>query len=271
MSTIKPRLGRVHLTDRAPYRDASDHNLLAAQIELDPATVATVATFNVRLRSMDKVSPDWANRRAKCAAVLAASRASVIALQECEADQATYLLTKMNGTGSPWRMVRPSNVCIMYRASTWEFLADRRLIMDNGDEADRRFLALLLRHKGSRRAFWFGNCHLGVGLNLAVWRRHQARKIVEQLRNTPRKATENLPESLFGDITQRSVVMGDFNDWAQHDAAGVRQVFAGVDMFELRVRLSDEAMAGDRWRTNHDFGKATLADARQIDAIFTPR
>ena len=91
------------------------------------------------------------------------------------------------------------------------------------------------------------------------WRRYQARKVVALLRTLPNNGM------------QRSVVMGDLNDYAQHDSTSVRQVFAGAGFYELRVRLSDAQMTGDRARTHHQFGRLTPRDSRQIDAILTPR
>jgi endonuclease/exonuclease/phosphatase family metal-dependent hydrolase len=271
--TLYPTYGKVWLTDRAPYDDASDHNLLQVSMHLDATTTAQVATFNVRLKSMDAVSVSWATRRHRAAKVIADSTCSVLAMQECEAVQASYLVPKVSElTGDPWKLVRPTNVCFMYKSDRWRLLAERRLIMDNGAEADRRFLAILLQSVKTGQAFWFTNCHLGVGIPLASWRRHQARKMIEQLKLTPRKDSEShIPAELFGDIRNRAVVMGDFNDWAQHASTGVRQVFAEAGMFEQRVHLSDADFAGDTWRTNHGFRKATLRDSRQIDAVFTAR
>lgn len=271
--SIRPVNGRVYLTDRAPYRDASDHNLLAATLQLDGETTARVATFNVRRSDVDKGTYAWVNRRHRAARVIADSAASVVALQEMSDNADEYLVAKVTElTGGPWRIVRPSNVAVMFKTDRWRLLAERRLIMDNGAETDRRLLMVLLQSVETGSAFWFGSSHFGVGLPLAVWRRYQARKCVEQMTNTPRKATEQgLPAGLFGDIRPIAVMMGDFNDYAQHDQTGVRKVFAGGGFYELRVRLSDADMAGDTWRTNHGFGKMTLRDSRQIDAIFTQR
>jgi hypothetical protein len=209
----------------------------------------------------------------KAAALAVDSGASVIAMQEAEPDQTAWLVPELSKqTGDPWEIVRPSNVAIAYKSDRWKLLADRRLIMDNGAEKDRRLLMLLLQSVKTGSAFWFGSSHFGVGLPLAAWRRYQAKKCVEQIRNTPRKAgEEHIPVELFGDIRRISVMMGDFNDYPQHDQSGVRQVFAGAGLYELRVRLSDAAFSGDHWRTNHPFGKPTRGDSRQIDIIFTPR
>jgi endonuclease/exonuclease/phosphatase family metal-dependent hydrolase len=275
VSTIRPTNGRVYLTDRDPYDDASDHNLLAATLSLDATTTARVATFNVRRSDFDKGTPyAWLNRRRRAAKVIADSGASVVALQEMSDNADEYLIAKTAElTGDPWKIVRPSNVAIMYKSDRWTRLTDRRVLMDNGEEMDRRLLVVLLRSIKTGSAFWFGSSHFGVGFELApFWRRHQAKKCVEQLTNTPRKATETaIPANLFGDIRPITVMMGDFNDYAQHDQTGVRQIFAEAGFYELRVRLSDADMAGDTWRTNHSFGKQTLRDSRQIDAIFTPR
>jgi len=270
-STVRPTRGKVWLTDRAPYKDASDHSLLQVTVHLDDVTTAQVATFNVRLKSLDKLGIAWDRRKGLAAEVMADSGASVIALQECELSQASYLLSRVPArTGDPWKMIRPSNVAVMYKSDRWKLLTERRLVTSEGN---RRLLLLLLRSVKTGEAFWFGSCHLSVGFPLApLWRRHQASQIVEQLKMTVRKDSEAAIEStLFGDIRERTVMMGDFNDWASHTSAGVRQVFSEADMFEQRVRLSDEEFDGDTWRTNHSFRQTSLRDSRQIDAVFTSR
>jgi hypothetical protein len=106
----------------------------------------------------------------------------------------------------------------------------------------------------------------------AFWRRRQAAGIVASLKNIKRAPNEeSVPDSLYGDIRQHAVIMGDFNDYPGRASPGVRKVFYEAGFLEQRDRLSDAEFDGDSYRTNHGFGKATLRDARQIDAIFTPR
>ena len=160
-------------------------------------------------------------------------------------------------TGDEWAIVQHPNVGILYKVDKWEQIAVRKLDMDNAEAADRRIVLVLLRSKATGADVWFGSTHLST--LWPWWRRHQARKVVGLLKTLPNNGI------------QRSVVMGDLNDYAQHDSTSVRQVFAEAGFYELRVRLSEAQMTGDRARTHHQFDLLTPRDSRQIDVVFTPR
>ena len=257
--TIRPVEGRVVLTDYSgEYPDASDHNALFAHLQLDPETRARVMTSNIRRADKEVPGHTWLSRRHRVAKLIADWQPSVVAVQECDSTMYGYLLRKLRElTGVEWAMVRHPNVGILYKVGRWEQLAVRKLDMDNSNETDRRIVLVLLRSKATGAEVWFGSTQLST--LWPWWRRYQARKVVALLRTLPNNGI------------QRSVVMGDLNDYAQHDSTSVRQVFAEAGFYELRVRLSDAQMIGDRARTHHQFDRLTRRDSRQIDAILTPR
>jgi endonuclease/exonuclease/phosphatase family metal-dependent hydrolase len=261
---IKPYYGRVILTDKGTrYPDASDHNAVLAKIQINPETKASVMTFNVRLASIKDPRPyDWTiDRDHECAQLIDESGASVVAVQECEPKQDEYFLTKLPKlTGDPWKGVSvPSNVGLFYKSDRWQVLTSTHILMDNGAEADRRFVVAQFQSVKTGAKVWIGSTHFGVGVALAERRRHQARRICEFLKNLPG----------HGDVRSNAVVMGDFNDWAHHSSLGVRKVFFEYGFLDLPARLSDADYIGDSVRTNHPWGKPTIRDGRQIDAIFT--
>jgi endonuclease/exonuclease/phosphatase family metal-dependent hydrolase len=263
---IRPLSGRVINTDReTKYPDASDHNMVEAKLRIGDDTTARAGTLNVRRYAFDLGTKyDWNDYRdSRCARLIADSGVSVLALQECEKEQDAYLAKKLPElTGVPWQAVSaPTNVGIMFKSDRWNLLATKTLIMDNGDEPDRRLVLALLESVKTGRSVWFGSTHFGVGLALAERRRYQAKRVCEYLKN--------FPDSALGDQRSASVIMGDFNDWADWKHLGVRQVFAQYGFRELRDRLSDAAFTGDTVSTKHKFGGLTPRDGRQIDAIFT--
>jgi endonuclease/exonuclease/phosphatase family metal-dependent hydrolase len=275
MSTIRPYQGKVYLTDSGAANDASDHNLLFAKLQIDAATKARFGTFNVKHSSNEVKGYEWSKRRAKAAALIAEADPSILTVQECEPEQAVYLVSKLKElTGDDWRAFRPFNVGILYKANKWELVAQRSANYDAEPGEVARHLALgLFRSKATGAYVWVGSTHLSVNFPLSyLWRRRQAAGIIASLKNIKRAPNEeSVPDALYGDIRQHAVIMGDFNDYAGRASAGVRKVFDEGGFLEQRDRLSDAEFDGDSLRTNHGFGKATLRDARQIDAIFTPR
>ena len=257
--TIRPLQGRVVLTDySSTYPDASNHNALFAHLQLDPETRARVMTFNIRRAAKEVPGHTWLDRRHRVAKLIADWQPSVVAVQECDSTMYEYLLRKLRElTGVEWAIVRHPNVGILYKVGKWEQLAVRKLDMDNSDQPDRRIVAVLLRNRATGAKVWFGSTQLSTVS--PWWRRYQAHKVVALLKTLPNNGM------------RRTVVMGDLNDYAQHDSTSVRQVFAGAGFYELRVRLSDAQMIGDSLRTHHLFDRLTPRDSRQIDAILTPR
>ena len=231
-------------------------------------------SFNVRRYAFDLGTPyDWNKYRdSRCAHLIADSGASVLALQECEPEQDVYLFNKLRSlTGVTWAAVSaPTNVGLMYKADRWRLLTWRNLMMDNGVETSRRLVLALLQSVRTGAAAWFGSTHFGVGVDLAKWRVSQARAVCNYLISmAQRPGEEALPAQYFGDIRKQAVIMGDFNDWGSISVPGVRQVFNGYGMRELRDQLSDEQMHGDTISTKHPFGKLTPHDGRHIDTFFT--
>jgi endonuclease/exonuclease/phosphatase family metal-dependent hydrolase len=276
---IAPYSGKVINTDRSTrYPDASDHNMVYARVRINndqpDETSAQIATFNVRRYAFDLGTLyDWDKYRdSRAAHAIADSGASILALQECEPEQDVYLFNKLKTlTGVPWQAVsNPTNVGLMFKADRWRLLTWRNLLMDNGSEPDRRLVLALLQSVRTGAAVWFGSTHFGVGSVLANYRILQARAVCNYLINlTQRPGEETLPANLFGDVRKNAVIMGDFNDWNPVPVPGVRQVFKGYGMIELRDRLTGPQMDGDSMSTKHSFGKLTPRDGRQIDAIFT--
>ena len=265
MSSIRPTYGRVMLTDYSgKYPNASDHNLLHVRLSLDATTTAQAATFNVRRYILDLKTPyDWdVYRDHRAAQIIMDSTASVVAVQECDPQQDTYLLKKLPEiTGVTWQGVSiPTNVGIFFKSDRWKLVDWKAMTMENGGDTRRRLVLAYLESVKTGSKFWFGSTHLGVGPALAIWRRSQAKAICEFLKNVPG----------YGDIRQKVVVMGDFNDYAAYTSTGVRQVMSKYGFRDQRDRLSDADFDGDTLRTNHGFGKLTVKDGRQIDAVFTP-
>lgn len=276
VSTIRPYYGKVILTDRtSAYPDASDHCALFVKVEIDPQTRARFMTFNVKHSNREVSGYEWVKRRAKLARLIADADPSILTVQECEPEQATYLVAKLAElTGDDWHAFRPFNVGILYKANKWDLAAQRSATYDAEPGEVARHLALgLFQSKTTESYAWVGSTHLSVNFPLSyLWRRRQAAGIVASLKNTQRAPNEeSVPDSLYGDIRKHTVIMGDFNDYASHTSPGVRKVFYDAGFLEQRVRLSDADFDGDSLRTNHGFGKLTLRDARQIDAVFTPR
>jgi endonuclease/exonuclease/phosphatase family metal-dependent hydrolase len=284
MPSIKPYYGQVFLTDyNTKYPDASDHNAEYARLTINDGepdeTGAQVMTFNVRRYGFDQPPYDWdTHRDSRCAHLIADSGASVLALQECDHEQDTYLYGKLPQlTGVPWTAVSsPTNVGLMFKADRWRLLTWRNLLMDNGSETDRRLVLALLQSIRTGGAAWFGSTHFGVGPDLAKWRVYQAQQVCKYLLDMqPRPGEETIELKYFGDIRKRAVIMGDFNDWAPPGEIGVRHTFSGYGFRELRGSrggpLTDAQMHGDNYSTKHSFGKLTPHDGRQIDAIFTQR
>jgi endonuclease/exonuclease/phosphatase family metal-dependent hydrolase len=257
--TIRPLQGRVVLTDySSTYPDASNHNALLAHLQLDSETRARVMTFNIRRAANEVPGHTWLDRRHRVAKLIADWQPSVVAVQECDSTMYEYLLRKLRElTGAEWAIVRHPNVGVLYKVGRWEQVAVRKLDMDNSDQSDRRFVAVLLRNRATGAKVWFGSTHLSTVS--PWWRRYQAREIVALLKTLPNNGI------------RRTVMTGDLNDYAHHDSTGVRQVFAGAGFYELRVRLSDAQMVGDSLRTHHQFDRLTPRDSRQIDAILTAR
>jgi endonuclease/exonuclease/phosphatase family metal-dependent hydrolase len=261
---IYPTSGRVINSDRStPYPDASDHNMVKATIK-GGITTAQVGTFNVRRSDLgDKPPYDWATRDSRAAHLIADSGVSILAVQECEPDQDSYLLKKLPElTDAPWAAVSaPTNVGLMYKTDRWKLATSTQLTMDNGAETDRRLVLGLFRSVKTSEQIWIGSTHFGVGITLAERRRYQARKVCEFLRDL----------APYGDVRDSAVIMGDFNDWADWKHAGVRQVFDSFGFSDLPRRLSDAHFDGDSRSTKHAFGKLTPNDGRHIDTIFTRR
>jgi len=277
VSTIKPYFGEVILTDKGgPYPDASDHNAIKAKLHLDTlGTNATVLTFNVRRYPFDLGTPyDWDKYRDhRAAQLIADSAASVVALQECEPEQDAYLLKKLPElTGVPWQAVSaPTNVGLMFKADRWRLLGWRFWLMDNGAENDRRLVLAALQSVKTGEIFWFGSTHFGVNfIGEAGWRRYQAEQAVMHLKNVLPSPADKLRLPV-GDVRQRSVIMGDFNDSPPVTEPGVRRVFGQAGFYELRDRLTDAEMHGDSFATHHAFGKPTPRNGSQIDIVFTPK
>ena len=262
---IRPTSGKVFLTDHnTRYPDASDHNLVNAHLAIDAATSCVFSTFNVRRYAFDLGTKyDWdVYRDHEAAQVIVESGASVLAVQECEPQQDAYLIKKLPElTGVPWQAVSAStNVGLFYKADRWKLIDTRGASFDNSTEPDRRLVLVLLESVKTGSQVWFASTHLGVHFyQEAIWRRRQAKGICEYLKAVPG----------YGDIRKKTVIGGDFNDWPQRTSYGVRQIFDEYGFRDHRDRLSDADFDGDTLRTNHGFGKLTVRDGRQIDAIFT--
>jgi len=261
---IYPTSGRVINSDRSTkYPDASDHNMVKATIRAG-ITTAQVGTFNLRRSDLgDKPPYDWPTRDSKAAQLIADSGVSILAVQECEPDQDAYLLSKLPKlTGVPWKAVSaPTNVGMFYKADRWKLATSTELTMDNGAETDRRLVLGQFESVKTKEKIWVGSTHFGVGIALAERRRYQAAKVCQFLRDL----------ALYGDVRDASVIMGDFNDWADWKHLGVRSVFDEYGFSDLPRRLSDAQMDGDSVSTKHSFGKLTPRDGRHIDTIFTRR